>query len=101
MAVNDIERLEAQGNYVNLHARGRAYPLRSTMSAIELKLDPTRFVRTQRSHIVNLDFLVEIHPLDTGDASLILRDGTSVPCSRNYRSSLRDRAARDPVSASA
>ena len=31
---------------VNLHARGRAYPLRSTMSAIELKLDPTRFVRT-------------------------------------------------------
>jgi hypothetical protein len=101
VAVNDIERLEAQGNYVNLHARGRAYPLRSTMSAIELKLDPTRFVRTHRSHIVNLDFLVEIHPLDTGDASLILRDGTSVPCSRNYRSSLRDRAARDPVGASA
>jgi DNA-binding LytR/AlgR family response regulator len=39
--------------------------------------------------MVNLDFLVEIHPLDTGDASLLLRDGTSVPCSRKYRSSLR------------
>jgi hypothetical protein len=38
-------------------------------------------------------FLVEIHPLDTGDASLILRDGTAVPCSRNYRSSLRTQAA--------
>jgi DNA-binding LytR/AlgR family response regulator len=93
VAVNDIERLEAMGNYVNLHVRGHAYPLRSTMSAIESKLDPRKFVRTHRSHIVNLDFLVEIHPLDPGDASLILRNGTSVPCSRNYRSSLKDRAA--------
>jgi hypothetical protein len=93
IAVDDIERLEALGNYVNLHVRGHAYPLRSTMSAIETKLDPRKFVRIHRSHIVNLDFLVEIHPLDTGDASLILRNGTSVPCSRNYRSSLRDRAA--------
>jgi hypothetical protein len=93
VAVDDIERLEALGNYVNLHVRGHAYPLRSTMSAIETKLDPRKFVRIHRSHIVNLDFLVEIHPLDTGDASLILRNGTSVPCSRNYRSSLRDRAA--------
>jgi hypothetical protein len=33
--------------------------------------------------MVNLDFPVEIHPMDTGDASLILRDGTSVPSSRN------------------
>jgi hypothetical protein len=100
VAVGDIERLEALGNYVNLHVRGHAYPLRSTMSAIELKLDPTRFVRTHRSHIVNLDCLAEIHPLDTGDASLILRSGTVVPCSRNYRSSLRERAASEPVSAS-
>jgi hypothetical protein len=92
VAVDDIERLEAMGNYVNLHVRGYKYPLRSTMSAIEAKLDPRKFVRTHRSHIVNLDFLVEIHPLDTGDASLMLRDGASVPCSRSYRASLRDRA---------
>ena len=93
LAVDDIERLEAMGNYVNLHVRGHAYPLRSTMAAIESKLDPRKFLRTHRSHIVNLDFLVEIHSLDTGDATLILRDGTAVPCSRNYRSSVRDKAA--------
>jgi DNA-binding LytR/AlgR family response regulator len=92
VAIDDIEHLEALGNYVNLHVRGHAYPLRSTMSAMELKLDPRRFVRTHRSHIVNLDFLAEIHPLDSGDATLKLRDGTAVPCSRNYRSSLRDSA---------
>jgi len=99
VSVDDIERLEAQGNYVNLHVRGHAYPLRSTMSGIESKLDPAKFVRIHRSHIVNLDCLVEIHPLDTGDATLILRNGTSVPCSRNYRSSLRERAANNSVSA--
>jgi DNA-binding LytR/AlgR family response regulator len=92
VAVDDIEHLEALGNYVNLHVRGHAYPLRSTMTAIESKLDPRKFVRAHRSHIVNLDFLVEIHPLDAGDATLKLRDGTAVPCSRNYRSSLKDRA---------
>jgi hypothetical protein len=97
VAVGDIERLEAMGNYVNLHVRGHAYPLRSTMSVIEAKLDPQQFVRIHRSHIVNLDFLVEIQPLDTGDATLKLRDGTAVPCSRNYRSALRDRAVTPPI----
>jgi DNA-binding LytR/AlgR family response regulator len=70
------------------------------MSAIESKLDPHKFARIHRSHIVNLDFLVEIHPLDPGDATLKLRDGTSIPCSRNYRSSLRNGAASPAAPAS-
>ncbi len=88
--VDEIERLEAQGNYVNLHVRGRAYPLRSTMAGIASSLDPTKFIRVHRSHLINLDQLVEIEPLDTGDARLKLRDGAVVPCSRNYRASLRE-----------
>jgi hypothetical protein len=91
VSVNDIERLEAQGNYVNLHVRGRAYPLRSTMAAIESKLDPNRFVRVHRSHMIQIDYLSEIETLDTGDARLKLHDGTLVPCSRNYRAALRER----------
>jgi hypothetical protein len=90
----DIEWLEAAENYVNLHVRGRVYPLRSTMTAIQDRLDPQRFVRVHRSYIVNLDFLVQIEPTDAGDAQLILKDGTRVPCSRRYRQSLRgDRLA--------
>ena len=85
----DIEWLEAAENYVNLHVRGRVYPLRSTMAAIQERLDPQRFVRVHRSHIVNLDFLDQIEPLDTGDARLVLRDGSRVPCSRRYRPALR------------
>lgn len=89
IAARDIEWLEAAENYVNLHVRGRAYPLRSTMNAIQERLDPRRFVRVHRSHIVNLDFLAQIEPLDGGDARLVLKDGTRVPCSRRYRQALR------------
>jgi hypothetical protein len=93
VAARDIEWLEAAENYVNLHVRGRTYPLRSTMTAIQDRLDPTRFVRVHRSYIVNLEFLVQIEPLDTGDARLLLKDGTRIPCSRRYRQALRGEQA--------
>jgi hypothetical protein len=88
----DIESLQASGNYVNLRVRGRDYPLRSTIAALEARLDPARFQRVHRSHIVNLDQVAMIEPLDTGDARLHLKDGSTLPCSRRYRSALRDRA---------
>ena len=84
-----IEWLQASGNYVNLRVRGHEYPLRSTMATIEQQLDPARFVRVHRSHMVNLDCIAQIEPLDTGDARVVLRDGTVVPCSRRYRDALR------------
>jgi Response regulator of the LytR/AlgR family len=96
----EIEWLQASGNYVNLHVRGRDYPLRTTMAAIKDRLDPVRFVRVHRSYFVNLDYLAEIEPLETGDARLILRDGARVPCSRRYRTPLRERfgeALRKPA----
>jgi len=85
----EIEWIQAWGNYVNLHVREHDYPLRATMTAIEQRLDPRRFVRVHRSYIVNLDFLVEIEPLDSGDARAKLRDGRHIPVSRRYRADLR------------
>lgn len=93
IAAADIEWLEASGNYVNLHVRGRTYPLRSTMTALEPCLDPKRFRRVHRSYIINLDELLEIEPLESGDARLTLRNGILVPCSRRYRDALRSAAA--------
>jgi len=91
LAAREVEWLQAAGNYVNLHVRGRDYPLRVTMAGIEARLDSRRFVRVHRSYVVNLDFLAEIEPLDTGDARLLMRDGMKIPCSRRYRASLRER----------
>jgi hypothetical protein len=102
LSAREIEWLQAAGNYVNLRVRGRDYPLRATMAGIEARLDGQRFLRVHRSYVVNLDFLAEIEPLDTGDARLTLRDGCTIPCSRRYRAALRERFGQSvaPVVAS-
>ena len=91
IAAEDIEWLQAAGNYVNLRVRGHDYPLRSTLAGIEGRLDPGRFVRVHRSYIVNLTRVASIEPLDSGDARLYLNDGPVLPCSRTYREGLRAR----------
>lgn len=88
IAANDIEWLQAQGNYVGLHVNGHDYLLRSTLADFLLQLDPARFARVHRSYAVNLDRVAEIEPLDAGDARLRMKDGSQVPCSRRYRAAL-------------
>lgn len=94
IAAEEVEWLQASGNYVNLHLDGRDYPLRSTIAGIEPKLDPARFVRVHRSYIVNLDQVASIEPLDSGDARIHLKCGTPLPCSRRYRHALRERLGK-------
>lgn len=89
VAAADIEWMQASGNYVNLRVRGHDYPLRTTISGIETRLDPARFIRIHRSYIVNLDQVASIEPLETGDARVHLKDGNALPCSRRYRDGLR------------
>jgi hypothetical protein len=91
VAAADIEWLQASGNYVNLRMRGHDYPLRSTLAALESRLDPASFVRVHRSYMVNLDQVASIEPLDTGDARIHLKDKTILPCSRRYRDALKAR----------
>lgn len=99
IAARDIEWLEAAENYVNLHVRGHVYPLRSTMAAVEQRLDPQRFLRVHRRYILNLDQLVQIEPLDSGDARLLLKDGSRIPCSRRQRGALRGLALPESAAA--
>lgn len=91
VAAADIEWAQAAGNYVNLRVRGHDYPLRSTIAGIEARLDPARFARIHRSYLVNLDRVASIEPLDTGDARVHMGDGAALPCSRRYRTALRER----------
>ena len=93
VATADIEWAQASGNYVNLRVRGRDYPLRSTLAALEARLDPAVFVRAHRSYLVQLAQVSAIEPLDAGEARLHMADGTVLPCSRRYRESLRALAA--------
>jgi hypothetical protein len=95
VAASDIEWLQAAGNYVNLRVRGHDYPLRSTIAGIQARLDPRRFARIHRSYIVSLDQVVSIEPLDTGDARVHMKDGSTLPCSRRYRQDLRQRTGAE------
>lgn len=91
--VQDIEWVEAAGNYVNLHLGGRVYPLRDTMAKLLDRLDPDGFVRVHRSYIVRLNFIAEIEPLESGDARIHLENGQQIPVSRRYRDQLRAQLA--------
>lgn len=93
LPANEVEWLQAWGNYVNLRVRGRDYPLRTTMNDIETRLDATKFVRVHRSHIVNLDYVETIEPLESGDARATMRGGEKVAVSRRYREKLRQMSA--------
>lgn len=88
IAANDIAWLQAEANYVGLHVNGHDYLVRSTLTDFLTQLDPARFVRVHRSYAVNLDAVAEIEPLDSGDARLRMKDGSTVPCSRRYRDAL-------------
>lgn len=92
IAATDIAWLQAEANYVGLHVQGHDYLLRSTLTDFLAQLDPARFVRVHRSYAVNLDAIAVIEPLDSGDARLVMKDGSTVPCSRRYRDGLAPRA---------
>jgi DNA-binding LytR/AlgR family response regulator len=67
------------------------------MTAIEAQLQPEKFLRVHRRYIVNLEHLLEIEPLDTGDARLLMSNGSRIPCSRRYRASLRAGSGKRPA----
>lgn len=80
----DIVRLEADRNNVTIYSRRGTFAIRSTLEALEEKLDPQQFVRVHRSHLVNLDAIKEVHPWFHGDQKLSLHDGTELMWSRRY-----------------
>ncbi len=82
--VSDIVRLEADGNNVVVHCRRGRFSMRSTLEALESRLDPELFVRVHRSHVVNIDDVGEVNPWFHGDYKLTLRDGTELTWSRRY-----------------
>lgn len=88
--VTQIVRFESDGNNVIIHGRTGNYSLRSTLDAIESRLDPEQFARVHRSHIVNIDEITEITPWFHGDYKMTLRDGSEVAWTRRYAAKRSD-----------
>jgi two-component system, LytTR family, response regulator len=87
----DVLWISAAGDYVELHARtGAVHLLRGTMSALEERLDPAKFIRIHRSRIVRREQVTEVISEDNGDYVIKLRDGSEHRCSRTYSRMLTD-----------
>lgn len=83
--VADIDWVEASGNYAVLHVGGELLEIRSSLTRLESELDPKRFVRVHKSHLVNIARVVEVTPWVSGDWRIRLQDGSEVNLSRRYR----------------
>jgi two-component system LytT family response regulator len=82
---NDVEWIEAEGNYARLHVPGGAHLLTDTMQNLESTLDPRAFIRVHRSAIVRLDAIREIQPWFNGGLVVVLKGGAKVQVSRSQR----------------
>ncbi|MBD3298343.1 MAG: response regulator [candidate division Zixibacteria bacterium] len=94
LKVDEINWIEAADCYVNLHRGKDTFLLRETMSTLEERLDPARFIRIHRASIVNIDFVKEIRARAAGDYRVILHDGTSLTLSRRRKKDIEEMLGR-------
>jgi two-component system, LytTR family, response regulator AlgR len=84
IAAADIDRIEAERDYMRLHVGGRSYLLHQTISELERRLDPARFIRLHRSSIVRRDRIDRLAHDGLGTWRAILADGTEIRIGRTY-----------------
>jgi two-component system LytT family response regulator len=91
---DSIDWLEADGNYVKVHAGNDSHYVRETLAGLEAQLPAEKFMRISRSVIVNLDRIKEFQPMFYGDYSVLLHGGAKLNMSRNFRDRLEKLLAR-------
>lgn len=87
--IEDIDWIDAAGDYMCIHARGETHIMRITMKELEQQLDPSIFQRVHRSTVVNLDRVVKVCRHINGEYILTLSNGTSVKMSRSYKDKVK------------
>src|SRR5215210_1669372 len=75
---DDIDWIEAEGNYVSVHTGKKSHLLRETISSLEAQLDPKKFLRIHRSSIIKIDRIKELQPWFHGEYRVLLMDGTQL-----------------------
>jgi two-component system LytT family response regulator len=90
----EIDWIEAAGNYVRLHLGEESHLFRETMNRMESRLDARRFVRIHRSRIVNTERIKELQPWFNGEYVVVLRNGTRLPLSRGHRDKLQEQLGK-------
>ena len=94
LRTDEIDWIEAAGNYVRLHLGEESHLFRETMNRMESRLDGRRFVRIHRSRIVNTERVKELQPWFNGEYVVVLQNGTRLTLSRGYREKLQEQLKR-------
>ena len=92
VSIEEVTRFEARDDYVAIHTRTERHLAALRMGELEHLVDPDRFVRIHRSHIVNLDYVETIAPHHSGRLHVTMHDGTELFASRTRSQALRKRA---------
>ena len=92
--VDQIDWVEAEGNYVRIHAGDQVHVLRETMNGLLDRIGPQQFFRIHRSRIVNVSRVKELLIAGGGDYNVVLWDGTRLGLSRMYRDALQEQLTR-------
>lgn len=88
LPVEEVDWISADDNYVRIHARGDSHLHRESLSSLEARLNPGRFIRIHRSTIVNLARIVSLEPLFNGEFRVNLSTGDGLTLSRRLRPQL-------------
>lgn len=97
--VEELECVRAQGNYVELlTGKGKSLLLRETLASLEARLDPRRFLRVHRSHLVRLERVEQLEACGGGQVLVRMRSGLRLATGRSHRAALRRALGAAPVS---
>ncbi len=94
VAVADIERIEAERDYMRLHAGARSWLIHETIGALEARLDPAEFIRLHRSTIVRRDRIARLTHDGQGNWTAELSGGEQLRIGRTYLASVRASVTR-------
>ena len=95
LAAEDIELIEAERDYMRLHAGGRSFLLHQTITALEARLDPEAFIRIHRSTIVRRDRIARLTHDGLGRWTAVLTDDRTCRVGRSYQKAVRAITGRD------
>ena len=90
LSTQEVDWIEAEGNYVRIHSASKSYLIRETISNLETELDPKEFLRIHRSTIVRIDRIQELQTWFHGEYRVLMRDGSELMLSRTYRDRLQE-----------
>jgi two-component system LytT family response regulator len=81
---NKLDWAESERNYLSLHVGDQTYTIRGTIESLEEKLDPSHFVRLNRSCLVRIDFIRELQTWFHGEYKVVLQSGVTQTWTRRY-----------------